>query len=101
MIIVIGWLGKGPEVVVGFPDGNPVLDCLLAVGVHGGGPGTADGEIPVGGDLVHLLDKGWSFDKEFGLAASFFFAASLLFFLVLLEGCHHAEDGWFSFFGVG
>ena len=86
MIIFIGWLGKGPEVVVGFPDGNPVLDCLLAVGVHGGGPRTADGEIPVGGDLVHLLDKGWSFDKEFGLAASFFFAASLLFFLVLLEG---------------
>ena len=73
MIIVFGWLRKGPEVVVGFPDGNPVLDCLLVVGVHGGGPGTADGEIPVGGDLVDLLDKGWSFDKEFGLAASFFF----------------------------
>ena len=73
MIIVFGWLRKGPEVVVGFPDGNPVLDCLLAVGVHGGGPGTADGEVPVGGDLVDLLDKGWSFDKEFGLAASLFF----------------------------
>ena len=74
MIIVFGWLRKGPEVVVGFPDGNPVLDCLLiVVGVHGGGPRTADGEIPVGGDLVDLLDKGWSFDKEFGLAASLFF----------------------------
>ena len=73
MIIVIGWLGEGPEVVVGLPDGNPGLDCLLVVGVHGGGPGTADGEVPVGGDLVDLLDKGWSFDKEFGLAASLFF----------------------------
>ena len=74
MIIVIGWLRKGPEGVGGLPDGNPVLDCLLiVVGVHGGGPRTADGEIPVGGDLVHLLNKDWSFDKEFGLAASFFF----------------------------
>ena len=118
MIIFIGWLRKGPEGVGGLPDGNPVLDCLLiVVGVHGGGPRTADGEIPVGGDLVHLLNKDWSFDKEFGLAASLFFfvgkfwmadrgklngspfgeegrileeevffAASLLFFLVLLEG---------------
>ena len=87
MIIVIGWLRKGPEGVGGLPDGNPVLDCLLiVVGVHGGGPRTADGEIPVGGDLVHLLNKDWSFDKEFGFATSFFFASFFLFFLILLEG---------------